>query len=291
MVQPEFITGFGGLVDRFEGFILDQWGVLHNGSTPYDGAIELIEELRRRGKRLVVLSNSGRRAAENATQLQAIGFNPSAFDAIVTSGEVCWQALANKDGSLLGPLGKRCLLLARTGDLVPVAGLDLELVDDPETADFVYLSWAEQTPERLLQRDRLLKIGPARDLVMVCANPDRVAPVAGGLIEAPGTFAARYAGAGGRVAFVGKPYRPIYTAMLNAFEGFELDELVCVGDSLEHDIQGANGMDLASCLIAGGIHEDDVGADLPMARRLQALDRLMVDHNAHPNFIAPNFSF
>lgn len=291
MVQPEYVDGMGALVERFHGFVLDQWGVLHNGSTPYPGALELVDELQRRGKRMVLLSNSGRRAAENAAQLRSIGFNPSAFDRIVTSGEVCWQALAMGSNGLLGPLGRRCLLLAREGDRSPVAGLNLDLVDDPDDADFIYLSWLEQSPDRQAQMTRLLEIGPERGLLMVCANPDRVAPVAGGLIQAPGAVAARYEAAGGRVAYVGKPHRPIYTAMLNAFEGFDLQELVCVGDSLEHDIQGAAGVGLQSCLIAGGIHGEEIGEHVPEASRIKALEQLAQEHGAMPNFMTQGFQW
>lgn len=288
MFQGEFIDGIAAIADRFEGFVLDQWGVLHNGSTPYPGAVELVAELARRNKKMVLLSNSGRRAEHNALQLREIGYNPANFAGIVTSGEVCWQAL-DQGGSFLGEMGKRCLLIARTGDTSPVEGLSLELVDEPDAADFVFLSWLERSPEKLALLDEVLEQGPKRDLPMLCANPDRVAPVAGGLIEAPGSVAARYENAGGRVIYIGKPHRPIYTALLNYLEGFDLQEIVCVGDSIEHDIKGAFDMGLKSCLIAGGIHEDELGPERSQAYRVKALEKFAAKYAAVPDFVAPAF--
>lgn len=290
MAEPVFVDSMSTLIDRYAGFILDQWGVLHNGSAPYPGAVELIGELKRRGKRVALLSNAGRRAAENAKQLRAIGFNPADFDGISTSGEVCWHALTNRDTAPFDRLGRRCLLLSREGDYSPVDGLDLELVDDPDDASFVYLSWLDHSPRNRALMDKVIATGPTRGLIVICGNPDRVAPTAGGLIEAPGSAAARYVEAGGEVVFTGKPCRPIYTHCLNFFEGIELDELICVGDSLEHDIKGANDMDIPACLVAGGIHGDVLGPQASQAARILGLNRLMAEHGGRPDFVVPAFS-
>jgi len=289
VAEPVFIDGMAPLIDRYAGFVLDQWGVLHNGSVPYPGAIELIGELKRRGKRIALLSNAGRRAADNGRQLRRIGFNPADFDGIVTSGEVCWQALANRDMPPFERLGNRCLLLSRDDDLSPVEGLDLELVDDPDDASFVYLSWLDQAPRNRALMDKVIETGPQRGLIVVCGNPDRVAPVAGGLIEAPGKAAARYAAAGGDVVFTGKPYRPIYTHCLNHFDGLALSELLCVGDSIEHDIKGANAMKIPSCLVSGGIHADALRPGAAPASTTAALGRLMVEHGGRPDYVVPAF--
>ena len=291
MEQPEFVAGFRQLADRFSGFVLDQWGVLHNGSTPYPGAIALVEELKRRNKRMVLLSNSGRRASVNATHLRAIGFDPDAFAGIVTSGEVCWQALTNNAPGVLEPFGRRCFLFSREGDFSPVEGIDVDLVNDPDQADFIYLSWFEHNARHREHLARFLEFGPKRGLTMVCANPDRVAPVEGGLVEAPGTIAARYEDAGGKVAYVGKPHPPIYSALLNEFDGYAPRDIICVGDSMEHDIRGASSAGLQSCLVAGGIHESEIGKAVGQSERKAAMQRLASKYGSMPEFVAPSFSW
>ncbi len=69
MVEPTFCSGLADLASRYRGFIVDQWGVLHDGGAPYPDALEGLAELRAAGKRVVLLSNSGKRAAVNRQRL------------------------------------------------------------------------------------------------------------------------------------------------------------------------------------------------------------------------------
>src|SRR6476469_3512308 len=90
MPEPRFAGGLSAFADRYDAFVLDQWGVLHDGANPYPGAIAAVEELVRRDKKVALLSNSGRRAAKNRERMATFGFDPAWFAAIVTSGET-WQ--------------------------------------------------------------------------------------------------------------------------------------------------------------------------------------------------------
>ena len=85
MISPRFVDSVAGLADHYEGFLLDQWGVIHDGRQPLPEAVTALTELKRRNKRLVVLSNSGRRAALNRRRLAEMGLNVAMFDAVVTS--------------------------------------------------------------------------------------------------------------------------------------------------------------------------------------------------------------
>ena len=97
MSTPSFVDGIGAFADRYQGFLLDQWGVIHDGQQALPAALAALGELKRRNKRLVVLSNSGRRAALNRRRLAEMGFNVAMFDAVVTSGEAAWQALERRN--------------------------------------------------------------------------------------------------------------------------------------------------------------------------------------------------
>src|SRR4051795_1692729 len=174
MPEPRFAGGLSAFADRYDAFVLDQWGVLHDGANPYPGAIAAVEELVRRGKKVALLSNSGRRAAKNRERMAGFGFDPAWFAAIVTSGEACWRLLHDRPGPPWDRLGRRCHLLTIGGDLGVVEGLDLELVDDPARADFILASGLEtwQTPEDLRP---VGEAGTARGLPLVCSKPDIVA--------------------------------------------------------------------------------------------------------------------
>lgn len=283
------VTGVGDFVDRFEAFLIDQWGVLHNGAAPYPGAIELLAELHRLGKRVVLLTNSGRRRSYNAERLEELGFDTSLLTGIVTSGEATWLALRNRTLEAFRSLGQRCLLFTREGDLGPVEGLDLDVVEDPALADFVYLTWLDALTHDMAEFDRLVAVAAERGLPMVCSNPDRVAPTEGGLTMAPGALAERYREIGGQVIYVGKPHAPIYAACRDLLPGIAADAICGIGDSVEHDIKGAKDAGLAAAFIMRGIHAEAFpeGAD-PAADRA-ALEDLARRHAAVPDFALPGF--
>ena len=75
-------------MDEYDLFLLDMWGVMHNGSRPYDGVLECIKELKKNGKEMVILSNSSKRTDSSIKNLKKLGFDPSDFSQIITSGEV-----------------------------------------------------------------------------------------------------------------------------------------------------------------------------------------------------------
>jgi len=283
---PIFVDGLHAFFEHFDGFIIDQWGVLHNGSAPYEGALEGIEHLKRHGKRLVLLTNSGRRASTNERRMRELGFDTGVLEGIVTSGEATWSAL--RDGLLpaFGNVGKRCYFVTNGSDMGPIEGLDIEPVDDIGDADFLYFTFLQSEIDDVPQFDPLLERALARNLPFLCSNPDRIAVTANGMTAAPGSVAARYGDMGGEVIYVGKPHRPIYEACLAHLDGVDHSRIVCIGDSIEHDIKGANNMNLASCFIENGIHKDafDKGADAG-----QALEKLVAEHGGRPTYVMPGF--
>ena len=85
--RPASIDGLERIIDAFDHVLLDQWGVLHDGRQIYPQIQECLDHLRRRGKTVTILSNSGRRGSENARRLERLGLPPSAYDRIITSGD------------------------------------------------------------------------------------------------------------------------------------------------------------------------------------------------------------
>lgn len=286
MTAPVFVDGISDFADRYQGFLLDQWGVIHDGRHALPSALAVLSELKRRNKRLVVLSNSGRRADLNRHRLTQLGFNVAMFDAVVTSGEAAWHLLRHRNQPGFADLGTRCLLFTINGDQGVVEGLGLELVEAPEQADFLFTTGLEIPPLTLDHYRAVLERAAARQLPMICSNPDRVAPSGGELVVAPGTVAAMYEAMGCRVLYVGKPHAPIYGACMDALEGLEPSEIVAIGDSLEHDIKGANDIGIASCFLTGGIHaaEFTPGTQPEAGRRLERLCR---EFDARPDWVAP----
>lgn len=287
MPAPVFAPGLRTFADRFEGFVVDQWGVLHDGTRPYPDVAATLRELKRRGKRIVLLSNSGRRAEFNRRVLAQMGFDLADFDAVVTSGEAAWLQLRNRTLPDFAALGTRCVLLTREGDLSVAADLDLTLVDDPAEAQFVFLSGVDGPASTLDDYLPVLDAALARRLPVLCSNPDLVAVSPDGLHLAPGTLAEHYERRGGRVIYVGKPHLPIYGACLAALGGLAREAIVAIGDSLQHDIKGANAAGIKSAFVRDGIH----AAEFPEGAREDqwalALERLATRHEGRPDFVIP----
>lgn len=256
-----FLQGIAPLTARFDGFLIDQWGVLHDGARPYPGAIEALVRLRAEGRHVVLLSNSGRRVEENGRRLAALGFHAGeTHDALVTSGEVTADLLRRRPDPFFAGLGRRCLVI---GPVDVVAGVDLDIATRAEDADFVLLASTNQgSAEDHAQT--ALDTALARGLPLICSNPDVTAVIDGRKVASPGALANAYAGKGGTVRFIGKPEPEVYAAALAA-AGVAPGRVAVVGDSLAHDMAGGGRAALATVFVMGGIHADDFAGRAPEA--------------------------
>jgi HAD superfamily hydrolase (TIGR01459 family) len=266
------VSGVSALVSDYDGFILDQWGVLHDGTRPYPGAAECLRRMRAAGKRIVVLSNSGKREADNLRLMAGMGFDTVLINRLISGGEHARHALQTRTDRFHGALGKRCYAFTRAGDRSLLEGIGLELVDRIEDADFLAVLGTD-APQRLVRDyEPELRVGIARRLPMVCANPDTIRLLPGGTTEAQGALARRYEALGGGVFYHGKPYPAIYAACLEAL-ACSREKVIAIGDSIGHDIQGAARGGLRSALIPGGVHAGELGitwGELPTPERWYA---------------------
>ncbi len=282
------VPGIGAVADRHDAFLVDQWGVLHDGSTAYPGALDCLERLGAAGKPVVILSNSGKRATDNEARLAELGIPRTAYHAVISSGEAVWRALGAGGADVTG-LGRRCLLLSRGGDRAVVAGLKLDLVPVPEAADFVLLSGSDM-PERPLESYLpLLAAAAARRLPLLCANPDLTGVSATGPIPGPGMLARRYEAMGGAVRYFGKPHPAVYELCREALNATAGRRILAVGDSLAHDIAGGRLMGLATAFIAGGIHGDGLSPALATAQDRRRLAALYAEYGVTPDWAVPAF--
>jgi HAD superfamily hydrolase (TIGR01459 family) len=270
--NPIHVTGISALLGRFDHFILDQFGVLHDGVSPYPGALQCLVELKRIGKTTLILSNSGKRSAENEYRLEKLGFASRPWDYFLSSGEVAWRQLAS------GSAAKTCFLISRDNDRSAIEGLSIGLVESPEEAGVILLTASEGDRFALSHYEELLSSAAQRGVPCLCTNPDRIMLTPSGQKFGAGRIAELYASMGGLVTYLGKPYPAIYEAALSAMDNPDKSRVICIGDSVEHDIAGAVSAGLKSALARTGIHAD-VSADL--------LQREFDHCNARPDYILP----
>lgn len=260
--DPVILNGLAGIADRYDGFIIDLWGVIHDGGALYSGARDALARLAARGRKTVMLSNAPRRAELLIEQMAGLGIERSLFGAVMSSGEAVHRELRARRDPWFGRLGRRYLLVGAPGDEALLEGLDFERCRTVEEADFLLntgLDGIEDTIERHLPLfERAIDAG----LPMICANPDLVVVQQGRPFLCAGALAARYRFMGGDVVYRGKPDPAIYDDCLALLGVSDRRRVLAVGDAFETDVKGAHGAGLDSLLIMGGIHADALhGAD------------------------------
>lgn len=281
-----FLPGIGSLADTYDAFLIDQWGVLHHGRPAGAAALGALKLLREAGRRIAILTNSGRRAAENRKRLGELGFPSALFDAVVSSGELAWRHLAERTIPWLRDVGRRCLFFSHD-DRSYLEGLDLEPVDDPDVADFILAVGVDAANRTFSDYERILQHAWQRRLPMICANPDLRPPDGDRMLYGCGSVAARYAQWGGEVTYFGKPYPEIFLNTLESLGGAARKRVLVVGDSLVHDIGGARNAGLDSALVLDGIHARETSGI--GETREDAVRILCRRQGVEPDYAMPSF--
>ncbi|HEY5598618.1 MAG TPA: TIGR01459 family HAD-type hydrolase [Kiloniellales bacterium] len=247
--------GLSPLAGRYDAFIVDLWGVVHDGVRAFPEAVDCLARLHRRGTRILILSNAPRRAAEVAARSAAIGLPPHLCDFTVSSGEETWRDLAEHRA------GARCYHLGPARDLGMRDGLAYAFVDDMAAADFILNTGALAAEDTAEIYDPLLRPAAARGVPMVCANPD-LEVIRGNKREiCAGAIAARYEAMGGAVRYHGKPHPGIYRTCFALLAGIPGPRIAAIGDSLRTDIAGAAAAGIDALFVTGGLQGAELGVD------------------------------
>lgn len=277
--KPVALTGVAPLADMFDGFIVDVWGVIHDGLRLYPGACETLDRLAERGKGVVFLTNAPRRSRDVARMLARLELPERHRRAIVASGESVHAALADRADPFHAGLGRRCLMLGETTANDILTGLDLDRAEAFEDADFIVNIGPWRTDAAIADYEDDLARAAGLGLPMICANPDLSVMQGGAEMLCAGALAARYETLGGRVAYHGKPHPEIYDLCLARLDGTPRERVVAIGDSLGTDIKGAEAARLASALVLGGLHAGEI--------RSGGLAGLYEEHGTLPRFTLP----
>ncbi len=270
------------LHDRYDAIVCDVWGVLHNGRGVFPAAAEALRAARRRGLIVALVSNVPKPRDPIPGQLDRLGCPRDAWDMIVTSGDAIRAELVVRAP---GPM----LKIGPDDDAILWSGMGLEQTDDIATAAFVAISGLnDPLNEDVTDYAGLLAAAKARDLEMLCANPDLVVRIGDRLIVCAGAVAADYARIGGRVVMAGKPFAPIYRlafAEIDASAGRVVDKarILAIGDGIGTDIIGANTAGIDAMFIASGVHGEKLRTDGVLDP--QRITTALATENAHARYI------
>lgn len=258
----QHLTGFATLADRYDGFVLDLWGVIHDGVKPYPGAVDVLERLHAAGKRFAMLSNAPRRAHVTRAGMQAMGIPDHLTGRIMTSGEATHRLLRDRPTDFARTLGSRMYHLGPARDRNVYEGVDVSQVATPHEASFVLNTGPDDAggPTELADWEATLAACRAAGLPMLCANPDLEVIRGGTRVICAGALAERYEVMGGTCLWLGKPDPGIYPAVFDLLD-IPPPRVLAVGDALRTDIAGAKAAGIDSCWVLGGIHAAELGGD------------------------------
>ncbi|MBP8215750.1 MAG: TIGR01459 family HAD-type hydrolase [Propionivibrio sp.] len=286
----DFCDGLAAVTERYDAFLIDQWGVLHDGRAPYAGAVDCLRRLVDAGKSVILISNSGRRAVESEQRLNRLGIPATCYSHLVTSGEIAWRMLAAGEGFCGALVGTRCALFASDRMSHFADGLPI-ILSRPEAADFILLTGMDDT-RPIADYERLVELGALRELPLVCANPDLARITPAGLKPGAGAIAAHYAARGGVVHYVGKPHRAIYAYCLGLLTGQSVGRTLAVGDSLHHDIAGGAAAGVDTLLVMNGVHAGELPLDASQEALIAGMRRLVGEGGEAgvlPDWAVPSF--
>jgi HAD superfamily hydrolase (TIGR01459 family) len=255
---PPITSHFAALAGGYDVVLSDVWGVVHNGIAATAEACDALTRFRAGGGTVVLITNAPRPGANVRAILDRLAVPHSAYDAIVSSGDVA-RAL------IVARAGERVFHVGPERDLPMFEGLDAPITE-LERADYAVCSGLfDDTVETPQDYQPLVARMRARALPMICANPDVVVERGDKLVYCAGAIADLYAAAGGEVVYAGKPYRPIYEQALRVAEAARgapvaHHRLLAIGDSVRTDLKGAAALGIDSLFVTAGIHAEELGA-------------------------------
>ena len=269
MSKVKNILGLKEIYQNYDIFILDQWGVMHDGYKGYSNAIECIDILFSHNKTLIIISNSSKKKNTTSSRLADLGFNDNHFTEIMTSGEMIWQSLVNENYLQTKNLGQNCFHILdknKEDGKKYLEGLKkFNFVDSIETADFI-LACTPFANKNVIDYIPILTFAKKNNLPFICANPDfdTVESQSGKLAFCMGTIGKLYNNMGGETFILGKPNIEIYNESTKKLTSIDKSRILAIGDSLHHDIKGALNFGIDSLLITStGIHQNFFDKNIP----------------------------
>ena len=246
------ISSIATLADTTDAWLVDVWGVIHNGVQPFMSSCDTCVAFRKAGGMIVLLTNAPRPASAVVAQLDAVGVPPESYDAVVTSGDVTrGQVDAWRD--------KRIFHLGPERDRGIFAGLNIEFATPEDAECVVCTGLFDDESESPDDYTDLLSGFRARDLTMLCANPDIQVERGERIVYCAGALAKAFEDIGGNVLYSGKPHPPIYGVARDCIDRLAerpvaQERILAIGDGVRTDIAGARAVGLRSVFVASGIH-------------------------------------
>ncbi len=287
-MESLYCQGMDGLIDNYQGYFIDVWGVIHDGAKVCPGSIEVLEKLQHCGKKVVLLSNAPRRSWAVEDLLNGMGVTKSHYNHLVTSGEDAWASI-QEDVYVIPEIKKgAAYFIGMDQDLHMLHESGIMRTENMAEASFILATGMPNLGESLAQYKDTLDEGVERNLPFVCVNPDMVVHIKGEEFLCAGTLAHYYESRGGKVFYHGKPHRSVYERAHALMGHTPKDKILAIGDSLHTDVKGARGFGIDVAFIMGGIHKKEMLDNSHLER--EDLESKLSAMGEPPTYHMPSFA-
>ncbi len=283
------IAGLREVADIFDGFILDLWGLVHDGAKAYPPSADTFRSLRAAGKKTILLSNAPRRAHVLVESMTRMGIPRELYGEVLSSGEATRDALITRSDPFFAALGQRAYHLGPERDRSIFDDTGLEIVADVATAEFIVNTGPDGLDDVVADYADVLAEASRHALPMICANPDMLVIRSGQEVVCAGAIAKHYEALGGKVAYRGKPDPAVYHLAVAKLGLADPSRIAVVGDALETDVKGANAAGLAAIWCTGGIHAEALGTSYGVPADPRRAAELARGEGHKPDAIIPGF--
>jgi len=253
-MKPLNLLGIEEIIDDYDFFFIDLWGVIHNGKKIFINAIQVLKNLKVNKKIVILISNAPRPSQTVKDFLNKMNFDFNLIDNLITSGDVTRDYLSqdlNKKFFHLGP--------SKDQDIFNKKNIYSKNISD---CDEIVCTGLNNTFSDIKTYENILMQNIKYKKTMICANPDEVVSRGTKLEYCAGKIAQVYNTLGGKVIYFGKPFESIYNYAVETiktqfkFKSIDKQKILAIGDNLKTDIKGANNFGIDSILILNGIYKD-----------------------------------
>lgn len=281
------LSGLSEIAEGYDLFIVDLWGVVHDGETAFPEAIDCLRQLRQRSARIFLLSNAARLGDSVAAQLSKLGVTAEHYDRLLTSGDVTAKAMAARAKGSDADARPACFHLGPARGRATFDACDGRAAGIDEAELIICTGLVNDETERAEDYRGLLTQALDRGLTMICANPDVLVIRGGRPIHGAGSIAALYEELGGRVLRFGKPHPAIFDHLFEDNPDIARNRAVMIGDSLTTDMRGARQARIDGLWIAGGVHAEALELNADGSLRPEKVQTVAQQAGEHPTAILP----
>lgn len=294
--ELDVIHGISTILDNYDGFIIDLWGVVYDigGTFPY--VYPCLEHLKKTGKKVFFLSNSPREHASVSDTLQnKFNIPKDLYHELYTSGDNLVENFLKAHLLKHRNMGHRCFCI----DTIPnedfLTSLDLIKTSDLAKADFILVLDMLETDDGMKNYHDLIHHALRRSIPMICANPDKVILKndIGEQLHKPGELALKYQKLGGEVHLYGKPHIQMFQHAIKSLAPIPSSRILMIGDTLATDIVGANNVHIDSAFVMSGIHSHEIVDDIAhidLEAVKSPLSALFKRQGTYPTYCLTRFS-